>query len=113
MKHPYGQNIVACIWDFDKTLIPGYMQTPLFEHYGVNEDRFWEEVNSLPEIYLQRGCQVSKDTIYLNHLLSYVKNGPMRGLTNQKLMDLGDKLSFCPGLPDLFEKLSSIPETPE
>ena len=30
----HGQNIVACIWDFDKTLIPGYMQTPLFEHYG-------------------------------------------------------------------------------
>ena len=21
MTHPYGQNIVACIWDFDKTLI--------------------------------------------------------------------------------------------
>jgi len=113
MTHPYGQNIVACIWDFDKTLIPGYMQTPLFEHYGVNETRFWEEVNSLPDIYLQRGCQVSKDTIYLNHLLSYVKNGPMRGLTNQKLIDLGEKLSFCPGLPDLFEKLSAIPESVE
>ena len=43
MTHPYGQNIVACIWDFDKTLIPGYMQTPLFEYYGVNENMFWEE----------------------------------------------------------------------
>ena len=44
MTHPYGQNIVACIWDFDKTLIPGYMQTPLFEHYGVNETRFWRKL---------------------------------------------------------------------
>ena len=113
MTHPYGQNVVACIWDFDKTLIPGYMQTPLFEHYEVNESRFWEEVNGLPEVYLQRGCQVSKDTIYLNHLLSYVKNGPMRGLTNQKLIDLGAKLEFCQGLPQLFKSLSSIPQKSE
>ena len=89
------------------------MQTPLFRYYGVNENRFWEEVNNLPEIYSQRGCQVSKDTIYLNHLLSYVKNGPMRGLTNQKLRDLGEKLDFCPGLPDLFKNLSAIPESVE
>ena len=109
MSHPYGHNIIACIWDFDKTLIPGYMQTPLFEHYGVNETVFWEEVNRLPEIYFQRGCKVSRDTIYLNHLLSYVKNGPMRGLTNQKLSDLGKNLVFCPGLPDFFETLSLIP----
>ena len=113
MAHPYGQNVVACIWDFDKTLIPGYMQTPLFEHYGVNESIFWEEVNSLPEIYLKRGYQVSKDTIYLNHLLSYVKNGPMRGLTNQKLMDLGSKLEFCMGLPEFFESLTDIPRDEE
>ena len=113
MAHPYGQNVVACIWDFDKTLIPGYMQTPIFDHYGVNESRFWEEVNSLPDIYFKRGYQVSKDTIYLNHLLSYVKNGPMRGLTNQKLMDLGSKLEFCKGLPELFQNLSSIPQQPQ
>ena len=113
MAHPYGQNVVACIWDFDKTLIPGYMQTPLFDHYGVNESRFWEEVNSLPDIYLKRGYQVSRDTIYLNHLLSYVKNGPMRGLTNQKLMDLGSKLEFCNGLPELFQNLSAIPKEPK
>ena len=113
MAHPDGQNVVACIWDFDKTLIPGYMPTPLFDHYGVNESRFWEEVNSLPDIYLKRGYQVSRDTIYLNHLLSYVKNGPMRGLTNQKLMDLGSKLEFCKGLPELFQNLSAIPKEPK
>ena len=113
MSHPYGQNIVACVWDFDKTLIPGYMQTPLFNHFKVNEKIFWEEVNKLPQIYSQRGCKVSKDTIYLNHLLSYVKNGPMRGLTNQKLSELGEKLEFYPGLPQFFKILSSIPQNTE
>ena len=34
------QNIVAIIWDFDKTLVDGYMQTPIFKKYGVSESEF-------------------------------------------------------------------------
>ena len=34
------QNTIAIIWDFDKTLIPGYMQEPLFRDYGVDESDF-------------------------------------------------------------------------
>ena len=109
----HGQNTVACIWDFDKTLIPGYMQTPLFEHFKIDENLFWREVNNLPSVYLNRGLRISGDTIYLNHLLSYVKNGKMRGLTNQKLMELGSELNFCPGLPFFFKELSTIPQTEE
>jgi len=37
----FTQNIIACIWDFDKTLIPEYMQTPVFRRYGVDEATFW------------------------------------------------------------------------
>ena len=35
-KTLHRQNIVACIWDFDKTLIPGYMQAPIFKAYGID-----------------------------------------------------------------------------
>lgn len=96
---------LACIWDFDKTLTPGYMQTPLFKEYGIDETNFWIEVNRLPELYAKRGLHVSKDTVYLNHLLSYVKNGPLRGLTNQKLRELGAQVPLCPGVPEVFDKL--------
>lgn len=64
-------NVIAVIWDFDKTLIDGYMQTPIFKEYKVDEKTFWKEVNSLPEKYKKQGVQVNKDTVYLNHLIKY------------------------------------------
>ena len=41
----FTQNTIALIWDFDKTLIPEYMQTPLFRRFGVDEPLFWQETN--------------------------------------------------------------------
>ena len=112
-KSLYKQNIIACVWDFDKTLIPGYMQTPLFDAFGIDEKLFWKEVNALPEIYQKKGTRVSSDTIYLNHLISYVKNGILEGLTNAKLRELGQNLEFCPGLPELFPLLQAITKESE
>ncbi|HTB62946.1 MAG TPA: HAD family hydrolase [Opitutales bacterium] len=103
-----SREIVAVVWDFDKTLVPGYMQAPIFEHFGVDGRQFWAEVNKLPEIYARRGIHASKDTIYLNHLLSYVRNGPMRGLSNKLLRELGGKLKFFSGLPKLFGDLREV-----
>jgi len=110
-KNLHRQNIVACIWDFDKTLIPGYMQAPIFETFGIDEEQFWKEVNALPEIYAKRGTRVSHDTVYLNHLISFVKNGCLKGLTNARLRELGKELVFYPGLPDLFEQLKAVVES--
>ena len=42
------KNIIAVIWDFDKTLINGYMQDPKFEDYQIDAREFWKEVNALP-----------------------------------------------------------------
>lgn len=107
----HRQNIVACIWDFDKTLIPGYMQAPIFQTYGIDEESFWKEVNALPEIYAERGTRVSHDTIYLNHLISHIKNGDLKGLTNQRLRELGAELVFYPGIADLLDRLRTLAES--
>ncbi len=104
----HTQNTIACIWDFDKTLIPEYMQVPLFKRYNIDEKLFWEEVNALPEIYAKRGHHVSKETIYLNHLISFIKNGPLKGLTNSILRDVGKDIEFYPGLPDFFKTLKDL-----
>ncbi|MBO6102513.1 MAG: haloacid dehalogenase-like hydrolase [Opitutales bacterium] len=108
-----GKHIIACVWDFDKTLIPNYMQTPIFEEYGVDEHLFWREVNMLPELYAKRGVRVSPETVYLNHLLSFVKSGKMRGLSNAKLRELGARIKFAPGALELFDELKKIPLSDE
>ena len=100
-----SSNIIACIWDFDKTLIPGYMQTPIFREYGVDEKLFWKEVNMLPALYAERGVRVSPESVYLNHLLSFVRDGRMRGLNNARLRELGARLKFRAGLPEFFDEL--------
>ena len=104
------QNIIAVIWDFDKTLIPGYMQEPIFNAYGVDSKAFWKEVNELPDQYSQRGIRVNKDTIYLNHIITCVNQGIFEGLNNKRLNEFGEQLSFYPGVPDIFRDLKHIVE---
>lgn len=104
-KGLFLQNVVAVIWDFDKTLSPSYMQKPLFEAYDIDEDIFWGEVNALPDYYKRAGITVQRDACYLGHLLSYVRAGRMPGLTNAKLRELGADIAFFPGIPELFDAL--------
>ena len=100
------QNIIACIWDFDKTLSPGYMQAPIFELYKVNPKKFWKEVDQLPNYYKKDGLDlISTDTLYLNHLLTYTKQGKFKGLNNTRLKELGAKIQLYDGLPGFFNKL--------
>ena len=107
----FNQNIVACIWDFDKTLIPSYMQAPLFRRYGVDEATFWAETNALAEHYQRRGTNISPEISYLNHLLTHVLAGSMAGLNNKILRQCGSEIQFYPGLPQFFEKSRSWVKT--
>src|ERR1044072_2085414 len=110
----FTQNTIACIWDFDKTLIPDYMQSPLFRRYGIDEATFWEEVNKLAEHYKRRCDPRSPETAYLNPLLTSVLSGQLRGLNNKILFDCGADIKFYPGLPDFFARAKAfVQERPE
>jgi hypothetical protein len=100
------QNIIACIWDFDKTLIPGYMQAPIFEHYRVDAKKFWKEVNELPKYYRKNGLDlIVPDTIYLNHFITYATAGIFKGLNNKRLREFGAEIEFYKGLPEFFDEV--------
>ena len=104
-------NKIAVVWDFDKTLVNGYMQAPIFKHYGVDDKKFWAEVNSLPAYYAKEyGVKVNKDTIYLNHFITCTKQGIFKGLNNAMLKEFGKELEFYPGIPEIFKKTKEIIE---
>ena len=106
------QNIIACIWDFDKTLSPGYMQAPIFEMYRVDPKKFWKEVEELPNYYKKDGLDlISTDTLYLNHILTYARQGAFKGLNNARLRKLGGKIELYEGLPEFFDKIKRFVAT--
>lgn len=108
------QNVIAIIWDFDKTLIDGYMQEPIFKRYNINAADFWKEVNALPMKYAQKGIRVNADTIYLNHMITCVKQGIFPELNNELLEEMGRELTFYPGVIDIFKTLkSNIADNPK
>ena len=110
----HTQTVIAFVWDFDKTLIPSNMQDPIFEEYGVDPDVFWGEVDGLVDHYAKEGVIVQKDTAYLGHLLTYVREGVFEGLSNKKLRELGARLTPVPGMPDFMKEtrahVGSVPE---
>ena len=104
----HQQNVIALVWDFDKTLIPGFMQDPVFREYGIDDAQFWREVNALPAHYRKAGVTVSPDNAYLNHMITYAVHGRMPQLTNARLRELGAGIVFYPGLPGFFPYLQGV-----
>jgi hypothetical protein len=112
MPSLFPQNVIAVVWDFDKTLIPGYMQQPIFDFYGVDAKTFWNEANGLKDYYRDQGISpIAPDTLYLTHMLTYVEEGIFHGLSNRGLREFGSQLEFCPGLPDFFPRLKRLVES--
>ncbi len=104
-------NVIALVWDFDKTLVAGYMQDPIFKQFNVDASEFWEEVNDLPEKYLkEQGVAVNPDTIYLNEFIRCAHGGRLNGLNNEMLKAYGNDLKFYPGVPEIFDATKEIVE---
>ncbi len=110
----YIQTVIAVLWDFDRTLIPGNMQGPIFTEYGVDEAVFWHEVDGLVDYHHTQGEHLAKDLAYLLHIMAYVEAGVFADLSNAKLKELGAHLETCPGIPEFFDlsrkHVASIPE---
>jgi hypothetical protein len=82
------------------------MQEPLFRRYGIDGAGFWAEVDGLEDLYLRHGAKrVSKDTLYLNHILTYVRAGVFKGLNNNVLRELGSEIELYEGLPTFFDQV--------
>lgn len=104
------QNIIAVIWDFDKTLIDGNMQDPIFEEYHIDKAKFWQHVNELPARYVKEGVKVNADTIYLNQFIKDAQKGIFKGLNNEKLKTFGQKQKYYHGVPEIFKNLQRVVE---
>ena len=86
-------------------MIPGRMQDPLFEEHGVDANSFFREADALPAFLARGGVHVNPDIAYLVHLLTYVREGRIRGLTNARLRSLGARLQVRKGLSELLVAL--------
>lgn len=101
-------NIIAVIWDCDKTLVDGYMQDPIFTEYGINAADFWKDVNTKSAELEKEGKRVNKDTYYLNYFIQCAHNGKLKGLNNAKLRECGANQKFYKGIPEIFEKTKKL-----
>ena len=99
----YVQNVIAFVWDYDRTLIPSNQQDALFEEYDIDPAEFWAEVDGLVAHYAEQGARAARDLVYLDHMLTYVEEGLFPGLNRAKLRELGAKVPTAPGIPDFFE----------
>lgn len=100
------QNVIAIVYDYDQTLSPNYMQDEaLFPHFGINPKSFWERCN---ELVTNEGYD--NELAYMKAILDYLG---MDRPTNAQLRELGTKMNFYPGLPEMFEEFRSGLLTPE
>ena len=103
-------NIIAVIWDCDKTLIDGYMQDPIFKKFGVDASEFWAENNQRQDELQKRypNMRINSDTYYLNLFRQYIREGKFEGLNNELLHEFGEKQKFYENVPEFLSTLNNL-----
>lgn len=105
-------DVIATIWDFDKTLISTYMQEPIFKHFRVEGKNFWLDNNQEIKDYERKGFTVNHDSFYLNRFIRMSQKGqPFDGLNNEMLKGFGKELTFYNGAIDLLAGISNLNNT--
>ena len=94
------QNTIAIIYDYDQTLSPTYMQDEaLFPVFGINPSHFWQRCGELV-----RDQGFDNELAYMKVLLDCLE---MDRPTNARLKELGARLNFYKGLPEMFEEFQN------
>jgi len=100
------QNTIAIVYDYDQTLSPFYMQDQaLFPVFGIKASHFWKRCGELVQ---DQGYD--NELAYMKVLLDCLSIDPP---TNAYLHELGAKLTFYKGLPDMFEEFQNALLAPE
>ena len=94
------QNTIAIVYDYDQTLSPSYMHDDVvFPEFGIDPARFWKRCS---ELVREQGYD--NELAYMKVMLDYLD---MDRPTNAFLRELGEKMSFYPGLPEMFDEFAA------
>ena len=94
------QNTIAIVYDYDQTLSPSYMQDEVvFPTFGIDSAKFWRRCT---ELVRENGYD--NELAYMKVLLDQLG---MDRPTNQYLRELGAKLKFYKGLPEMFDEFAN------
>lgn len=94
-------NIIAIIYDFDKTLCTKDMQEYTFiPNLGIDADTFWND------------CNLLRDESKIDQVLAYMylmldkNNKSHKNLKRKYLNEMGENIEFFPGVVDWFERIN-------
>lgn len=103
VKHmPFGQNIIAMIYDFDGTLSPKAMQDyTLLPRFGIPRDKFWREVQAEVE-----ATGAENMLVYMRLLLEKARE---RGIAVRRrdYGSLAHKIEYFPGVEGWFDRVNA------